>query len=310
LLPKVIALVSSPADKIAVTAIRCVSELIHADTKLVEDSFDMFLQLLFSRAMDQSQELRKAVCFCIVKLLEYRPEKLEPQLEQVIKYMILCTQDSDASIALEACEFWLVMAEHKPFYEVLMTSLPQLIPTLVARMIYSEEEIEELQAHQNDAHVPDNAQDMKPRHYRGKSHEVGGVKVDDSAGDNAGSGEDLSDDEDGDEDDDEVINQWTLRKCSAAALDILSNVFKNAILDPLLPLLRDRLSSNDWIVRESGILALGAIAEGCAEGITVHLPQLVPYMLTSLRDTVVRVYALSLFASSCQGSILGRFHRK
>lgn len=55
---------------------------------------------------------------------------------------------------------------------------------------------------------------------------------------------------------------YNVGKCSAAALDALANVFKEDILPILMPILKETLSSNDWEVKESGILALGAIAEG------------------------------------------------
>lgn len=51
-------------------------------------------------------------------------------------------------------------------------------------------------------------------------------------------------------------------KCSAAALDVLANVFRDDLLPVLLPILKETLFHNDWDVKESGILALGAIAEG------------------------------------------------
>ena len=72
------------------------------------------------------------------------------------------------------------------------------------------------------------------------------------------------DDEDGDmeEDDDEEMTEWNLRKCSAAGLDVLSNVFNDSLLPVLLPSLKEVLVSQDWVLKESGILALGAIAEG------------------------------------------------
>ena len=51
-------------------------------------------------------------------------------------------------------------------------------------------------------------------------------------------------------------------KCSAAALDVMSNVFREDMLMVVLPLIKRMLSSEEWEVKESGILALGAIAEG------------------------------------------------
>lgn len=58
------------------------------------------------------------------------------------------------------------------------------------------------------------------------------------------------------------ILRFVVGKCSAAALDCLSNVFKQDLLPILLPLLKETLSSPQWEIKESGILALGAVAEG------------------------------------------------
>lgn len=38
--------------------------------------------------------------------------------------------------------------------------------------------------------------------------------------------------------DDDIVNVWNLRKCSAAALDILSNVFGDEILPTLMPIVQ------------------------------------------------------------------------
>lgn len=54
----------------------------------------------------------------------------------------------------------------------------------------------------------------------------------------------------------------SLGKCSAAALDVLASVFHEELLPVLLPILRETLFHQDWEIKESGILALGAIAEG------------------------------------------------
>ena len=51
-------------------------------------------------------------------------------------------------------------------------------------------------------------------------------------------------------------------KCSAAALDVLANVFRDDLLPVLLPILKETLFHPDWEAKESGILVLGAIAEG------------------------------------------------
>lgn len=59
-----------------------------------------------------------------------------------------------------------------------------------------------------------------------------------------------------------------LGKCSAAALDVLANVFRDDLLLHILPLLKELLFHPEWVIKESGILVLGAIAEGktCGSG--------------------------------------------
>lgn len=60
-------------------------------------------------------------------------------------------------------------------------------------------------------------------------------------------------------------------KCSAAALDVLANVFRDELLPHLLPLLKGLLFHLDWVIKESGILVLGAIAEGKMKGHTFFM---------------------------------------
>lgn len=43
---------------------------------------------------------------------------------------------------------------------------------------------------------------------------------------------------------------------------MLANVFKEELLPVLLPILKETLVHPEWEIKESGILALGAIAEG------------------------------------------------
>ncbi|KAH9655101.1 transportin-1 [Citrus sinensis] len=76
--------------------------------------------------------------------------------------------------------------------------------------------------------------------------------------------------------DDDIVNVWNLRKCSAAALDVLSNVFGDEILPTLMPVIQAKLSASGdeaWKDREAAVLALGAIAEGCIKGLYPHLSE-------------------------------------
>ena len=64
----------------------------------------------------------------------------------------------------------------------------------------------------------------------------------------------------------------------------MANVFLVELLPVLLPILKETLFHAEWEVKESGILALGAIAEGCMSGMVQHLAELVPYLINCLSD--------------------------
>lgn len=44
-------------------------------------------------------------------MMESYADVLLPQLDSVIQFMLVCTQDPRTEVAMEACEFWLVMAD-------------------------------------------------------------------------------------------------------------------------------------------------------------------------------------------------------
>lgn len=55
--------------------------------------------------------------------------------------MLVRTQDPDDSVALEACEFWLSLAEQPVCRDVLATQIGKLVPVLIRGMKYSEIDI-------------------------------------------------------------------------------------------------------------------------------------------------------------------------
>lgn len=87
-------------------------------------------------------------------------------------------------------------------------------------------------------------------------------------------------------------------KCSAAALDVLANVFRDELLPILLPILKETLFHEDWDIKESGILVLGAIAEGCMTGMVPHLPELIPYLINCLADKKALVRSITCWTLS------------
>lgn len=168
--------------------------------------------------------------------------------------MLVRTQDPDET-SLEACEFWLSLAEQTICKEVLGPHLHRLAPVLIKGMKYSDIDIIILKGDvEEDEMIPDREEDIKPRFHRSRKHTFGATPE----GVHTENGEDDEDDDSLDDDN----SDWNLRKCSAAALDVLANVFKEELLPILLPILKETLFHEQWEIKESGILALGAVAEG------------------------------------------------
>ncbi|KAJ3102436.1 hypothetical protein HDU97_000579 [Phlyctochytrium planicorne] len=245
---------------------------------------DNYIRGLYSLATDQDIEVKKNVCKGFVMALEANHEKLN--LKDLIPYMLNCTRDQNPGIALEACEFWTALFEKEDYFiDILQPHLKDLIETLLRGMVYTDEEIASLGADE-ESHVEDRPEDIQPRFHKAKSHTV-------ESGDGKQQrqpGQPVDEDDEDDEDDDDggmdSGSGWTLRKCSAAALDMMATVYADEILKFFLPCLKTLLdrgaaSAGNWKELECGILALGAIAEGCKQDIVQYLPDLVIFMVTN-----------------------------
>ncbi|RKP25434.1 importin beta-2, partial [Syncephalis pseudoplumigaleata] len=311
MVPKFIGFLRSENSKLRVYALLCLKQFTFIHSTALFAHVDDYLSSLFMLATDTHADVRKNVCHALVTMLEVRPETLSPHLGNIVDYMLHSTQEEDEAVALEACEFWLTFAEQDLLRDQLQPYLPRVIPVLLKSMVYSDMDILTLLDGEEDASVPDREEDIKPRHHHAKQHEhaQGGANAGktngqaENEGDNSNNNNDEGDDDDDDyddddEDEDDMMGEWNLRKCAAAAIDVMSNVFENDILDVLLPPIKEKIYSQDWKERESGILALGAIAEGCIEGMYPHLPTVVPFLLQALNDSNPLVRSIACWTLS------------
>ncbi|TFK50859.1 ARM repeat-containing protein [Heliocybe sulcata] len=320
MIPKFLMLSEHPDPRMRAHAVACLSYFVPINCQSLFAHIDTFIACLFKRASDEDPAVRRHVCQALVLLLASRPEKLMPEMNNVAEYMLYSTKDKNEHVALEACEFWLTFAEDVDLAPYLHPLLGKVAPVLLDCMVYGEDDLLWLEGDAEDAEVPDKETDIKPRHYGGKSHgyEREGEVVNGEAGE-AGApkpkvsayGEETidSDEEDEyemDDDDfaDEMSTEWNLRKCAAAALDVLAVRFGADLLNVLLDPLKQKLWNADWLQRESGILALGAMAEGCIDAVEPHLPMLVPYLIQTLSDPKplvrsITCWTLGRYASWC-----------
>src|SRR5271154_4136234 len=305
MIPKFIQYSESANPKIRSYSLFCLNQFTFIRSQSLYANLDSFIQALFRLATDPSPDVRKNVCQALVQLVDVRPDKIAPSIKDVVRYMLISTEDSDEMVALEACEFWLAVAEQPSMRGDVEPFLPDIVPRLLTSMVYTDDDVAILGGDEDDYQVADKASDINPslEHSASKSHKVNGMgtserpitprHIDNSSDDNNNNNNNNDVDEDAEsyysdeEDEDEGYSDWNLRKCSAAALDVLSNVYKADLFEVIKPFLVQNIRSENWKIREASVLALGAIAEGCMDGVVPHLPELYPYLLSLLRDSKV-----------------------
>jgi transportin-1 len=237
-------------------AIACLSHFIPISSPSLFAHVDAFLAALFKRASDDDPDVRRVVCQSLVLMLATKPDKLLPDLSNVAEYMLYSTQDSNESVALESCEFWLTFAEDPDLAEALRPLLPKVAPVLLNCMKYGEDDLMWLDGGEevDDAGVEDREQDIKPKFYgsgktHGFEHEAeGGANAEatpkkregEDGGEDDGDADSFGSGSDDDDYDDEMSTEWNLRKCSAAALDVLAVRFGADLLNVLLPHLKGK----------------------------------------------------------------------
>ncbi|KAF8105268.1 hypothetical protein N665_0160s0004 [Sinapis alba] len=283
-LPRLYQFFQSPHASLRKLALGCVNQYVIIMPAALYNSMDKYLQGLFVLANDPVAEVRKLVCAAFVHLTEVLPSSIEPHLRNVMEYMLQVNKDPDEEVALEACEFWSAYCDAQLPTENLKEFLPRLIPVLLSNMAYADDDESLLDAEEDESQ-PDRDQDLKPRFHTSRLH---------------GS-------EDFDDDDDDSFNVWNLRKCSAAAIDVLSNVFGDEILPALMPLIQAKLSASGdeaWKEREAAVLTLGAIAEGCFNGLYPLLSEIVAFLLPLLDDKFPLIRSISCWTLSRFGKYL------
>ncbi|KAF6017120.1 TNPO1 [Bugula neritina] len=187
LIPKFLQFFRHEHPKIRSHAIACVNQFIFSRTPSLMNHIDTFIENLFVLAEDEDVEVTKNVCRALVMLVEVRMDRLLPHMANIVQFMLVRTQDGDETIALEACEFWLSLADQPICREVLGAHMDRLVPVLVRGMKYSELDIILLKGDvEEDEHIADKESDIRPRFHRAKSHTQKHASID-GGGDGAGS---------------------------------------------------------------------------------------------------------------------------
>jgi len=311
IIPKLLEITTSPIAKVRALALASINSFIPQKPHAVIASLGSLLARLFQLANDPSDDVRRNVCRSFVQIVDIRPDKVRPHMEGLVDYMALQQRNTDdPDLALEAAEFWLCIGENDKLCASLGPFLHKIIPVLLESMVYDEEDVLRLEGGADDADEEDRAEDLKPQFAKPKPSRVAAngnnVSINTDGGEVVNEkGASMADDDDRSEgeieDDDEyggddVEDRWNLRKCSAAALDVLATTFHEPVFAIALPYLKDNLRHHDWPNREAAVLAIGAVADGCVNAVTPHLPELIPYLISLLSDPEPAVRTITCWA--------------
>lgn len=286
LVPIFLSFFAAEHPSVRAAAVRAMNLLVPLKPTHLTVNMDAFVQALATLKDDPSPRVRQGVCQALVALFKDGTDHLLSRLPEVMEFMLAKTQDGEEEVAREACEFWGVFCDYytgdaqRRVAEALRAFLPRLVPVLLAGMVFSQADREAMEADRHNMldSVPDRAEDLKPMHYQSRGR---------GGGDQVG-----EEDEDNEEDDEDMgggggdgeVEQWNLRRCSAATLDSMAEFFGPDVLLPiLLPRLYEKLQQGSVWEREACILALGAVAS-CVQGMAEQLPQLFPFLLQQLDD--------------------------
>ncbi|RKP18410.1 ARM repeat-containing protein [Rozella allomycis CSF55] len=267
--PFLLNLLQHPQIIMKVKALDCLNHLISLSSEALNKNLEKFVGLLASLSnQEKSEEIKVPLCRCLVSLLETYGVSLQQLYPSVIEYMIdIASNSKDSHVAQEATEFFLAMAEMQELCKMLVPYFDRLIPLLMKNMIYLPEYEIVIQHGDELTGSIERKDNLKPRHHKQKNR----------------SNEDDEDEEDDDDLEDD-FGDWNLRKCSAATIDILATQkqLMNDFLKILLPTINNYILNQQWEIKEVGILALGAIAEGCEQVISQNLPQLFPFLMENI----------------------------
>lgn len=304
IVPKLLEFASHSDPRIRTLSLRSLKSFLSAKSPTLFSMLDLYLAKISELTKDPDIRVKQLVCESLVELVNVKPEILAPHIAGLVDFILGQQQNSaeQPELALDAAEFWLAVGEQEKLRNLLRPYLERVIPVLLSGMVYGEDDIGMLGGNEDNADVEDRPEDLKPQFAASKGGR--GVTLSGQANgtdtpangtstprDDLSEGEvDESDESDFYDEDEDPENAWSLRKCSAAALDVMAVNFGPTVFHIILPYLKDNLRHPKWPRREAAVLALGAIAEGCKDIVAPHLPELVPFLISLLNDeeSVVR----------------------
>lgn len=210
----------------------------------------------------------KAMC----TVMEYKSDAIIMNGRVILDLFTTSCADENYDVRLAALGFWPELLKDYTAHGLVETVLARLAPILVELTRYSAMDYTALdpsQLEDDNASIPDIDQTLAPRIHQTR-----------------GTGDDS------DTEGEELNNRsawgdlWTVRKAAALALDSLALTFRGLMLPHCLPQIERNLQdSTSWEIRESGVLALGAISKGCMQDLDKFVPNVLELLIQLSTDS-------------------------
>jgi len=263
-------------------SMECLLQLANHHSQAFEQHVQNYVTALYSIAKDDSIPIRVLLCKSFIMLLNLHYQQIHQNIDQIIRFMLLCLkEDQPDEIRIQSGEFWSHWSHNQQIdASVLLPHLDELADKLLNSMHYSEEELSEIEAENDDQGQDDRPDEIDPSWQ--ETDKNNSLKAPEA----------------------EMIEQShnTVRRSTARALDNLAIRYQNELLKILLPKLEERMNHQNWMIRESAILALGAIGVGCREDIEQYLDSIMPFLCQRITDNhylirCIACWTLSRFCS-------------
>jgi len=245
-------------------SMECLNRLAMNRSQAFDLNIEAYVSKLYQLGNDDNTMVRKKMCQAFSMLIESHYPAVANCIDTILEFILHCTENGDEQMKIEAADFWPKFAACRHTEkEKLLPFLEKLVPVLLNGTRYSQEELAMINEEINDS----GDENIKPWHERNTE-------------------------------DDFEQEASSVRRCFAYAIDKLSLSYKQELLKYLLPEIQARMQHDNWEVRETAILVLGAVSHGCFHDLEPFLPQIVPTLFNLLDDKVFLIRSISAWAIS------------
>lgn len=275
LMPTVLQFFRHDHPQVRLYAISCIQKFIFLQPNVMLANMNAFLDGFFHLARENNPVIQERVLIAFHTLVDCRLSSLEQRFGEVVELMLAAQKQGNNDVAVRALEFYPLLSHYAAFCNGrLREYLPRVLEVLMSRMVWTEEDLQEIRAESERAQ-----ENVRPTFTTSR---VGGTR--------------------GDSDDDseeyDRLEKWGPRSAAGLALEKLAQVMEEPFLPYFLKLLEQGFNSSNWMLREAALMSLGSISIGKKMYLKEHLPAIVPYLFELFKDEHYLIRTITCWTAS------------